>query len=90
MAVVGMDIAQVREFAALCDKKAGEIDTLISDISNKLQNTQWVGQDAQTFRSDWSGQATNQLKAVAQLLRDTKTTANNNANAQEDTSNKLT
>jgi uncharacterized protein YukE len=87
MAVWGMDVQQVRELANVLGQKAGEIDTLISTITNKLSGTQWEGPDSQKFRSDWSGQLTSALKQVAQALRDTQQRAQQNAQDQESTSN---
>ena len=86
MAVWGMDIQQVKELAALLGQKASDVDGIISTITSKLNATQWEGPDAQKFRSDWSGQHTQQLKSVAEALRATQTAANKNAAEQETTS----
>jgi uncharacterized protein YukE len=84
--MLGMDVEQVRAFASFVDQKANDIDGIISSISSKLSQTQWVGNDRQKFESDWNGQLTTALKNVAQALRDTKDRANNNALEQEQAS----
>ncbi len=85
---IGMDVEQVRSLANQLGQKAQTIDEVISSITSTLANTEWRGQDADQFRSDWEGNLTTQLRNVAQTLRDTEQRANNNATEQEQTSSK--
>lgn len=87
MAVWGLDVQQVRTLSTQLNQKASDIDSILSTLTNALNNTQWEGPDAQQFRSDWSGQHTSSLRQVAQALRDAAAKAQQNASAQEQTSN---
>ncbi len=82
----GMDIQGVRMMATQLDSKAEEIEAIISTLTATLEGTQWVGQDATRFRSDWSGQHTSQLRTVAQALRTTANQARSDAGQQESAS----
>lgn len=72
----------VEALAADFDAKAGDVETLISSITAKLQSTTWIGNDRDTFEASWSGEMTNMLNQLAQALRETGTLANNNAQQQ--------
>lgn len=87
MAMWGLDIQQVRQLSTQLNQKAGEIENALTTLTNALNGTQWEGPDATSFRSDWSGQHTAALRQVIQALRDAATKAQQNANAQEQTSN---
>jgi WXG100 family type VII secretion target len=87
MAVWGLDVQQVRQLSSQLNTKAGEIESALSTLTSLLSNTQWEGPDATAFRNDWSGQHTAALKQVITALRDASTKAQQNANAQETTSN---
>lgn len=87
MAVWGLDVEQVRQLSTQLNQKAGDIDSILSTLTNALSSTQWEGPDATQFRNDWSGQYTSSLRQVAQALRDAGQKATQNANAQEQTSN---
>jgi uncharacterized protein YukE len=85
--MVGMVVAEVDALASLLGQKADQLDSVISEVKAKLDGTNWKGQDADTFRSDWDGTLTTQLRNVANQLRDAQTKATSNARAQETTSN---
>ena len=87
MAVWGLDVQQVRQLSTQLNQKAGDIDSILSTLTNALNATQWEGPDATQFRNDWSGQHTSSLRQVAQALRDAASKAQQNAAAQEQTSN---
>lgn len=82
----GMDIAGVRQLSSTLTHKAGEIRTLMQQVTSQLQSTQWVGSDRQRFESDWTGQHCQQLNTVAQSLEEAAQRANQNAQEQESTS----
>ncbi len=87
MAIWGLDIQQVRQLSTQLNQKATDIDSILTTLTNALNNTQWEGPDANQFRNDWSGQHTSSLRNVASALRDAAAKASQNAAAQEQTSN---
>ena len=87
MAVWGLDVQQVRALSSQLNNKAQDIDSILSQLTNALSQTQWDGPDATQFRGDWSGQHTSALRQVSQALRDAAQKASQNASAQEQTSN---
>lgn len=86
MAVWGLDVQQVRQLSSQLNQKAGDIDSILSTLTNALSSTQWEGPDATKFRNDWSGQHTSSLRQVAQALRDAASKASQNASEQEQAS----
>lgn len=86
MAIVGMDIQQVRQLSTQLSQKASDIEQILSSLSSQLGSTQWEGPDANQFRNDWSGQHTSALRNVANALRDAANKASQNASQQEQTS----
>ena len=87
MAVWGLDVAQVRQLSTQLNQKAADIESILSTLTAALNGTQWEGPDASQFRNDWSGQHTASLRNVASALRDAGAKAQQNATAQEQTSN---
>ncbi len=87
MAVWGLDIEQVRQLSSQLNQKAADIESILSTLTSALNSTQWEGPDANQFRNDWSGQHTSSLRNVANALRDAGAKAQQNAAAQEQTSN---
>ena len=87
MAVWGLDVQQVRQLSTQLNQRASDIDGILSTLTNALGATQWEGPDATQFRNDWSGQHSSALRQVAQALRDAASKAQQNASAQEQTSN---
>ncbi len=86
MPMWGLDVQQVRQLGSQLTQKAGEIETLLSTLTNALNSTQWEGPDATAFRNEWSGQHTAALRNVANALRDAGAKATQNASQQESTS----
>ena len=91
MAVTGMDVGEVKKLSTLLHNKANEIQGVLTQLNSQINNSQhiWVGNDANQFRNDWAHTHVNQLRAVINGLADASTKASRNAQAQEDTSNKL-
>lgn len=87
MAVWGLDVEQVRQLSSQLNQKAADIESILSTLTSALNSTQWEGPDANQFRNDWSGQHTSSLRNVANALRDAGAKAQQNAAAQEQTSN---
>ena len=84
--VWGLDVQQVRELATNLDREADSIDQILSKLTGVLNNTQWTGPDATTFRNDWQGAHSTALRKVGQALRDVAQAARTNAAAQEQVS----
>jgi len=82
----GMDIGAVRTLASQLSAKADEIDAIANGLSSQLDGVQWVGFDADSFRSDWQSTHRIQLHNVATALRDASTRATANATQQEQAS----
>ena len=86
MAITGMDIEAVRAFARQLAAKADEIEAIANGLTGQLDGVQWIGSDAENFRSEWQSSHRSQLRTVAVALRDASQTANGNANQQEQAS----
>ncbi|HMS35988.1 MAG TPA: WXG100 family type VII secretion target [Arachnia sp.] len=87
--VIGMDPHAVRELARQLETSAGQINDIRGQLSAKLANTQWIGNDAQQFRSAWESEHVASLNRVIEALREAGRTASRNAQAQETTSSQL-
>ncbi len=83
MAFTGMSVEGVRSLASQMDNSAGEIEGIIGKLTGALGGTEWVGNDATKFRSDWESMHTQALRNVAEQLKATATTARGNADQQE-------
>lgn len=82
----GMDIAAVRQLSQQLTAKAGEIQTIMSTLTNQLQSTPWVGPDREKFLSDWQSQHVAALTRVKEGLEGAAQLATKNANEQEQAS----
>lgn len=79
----GMDVPAVRQLASQMTQSAGQIRQLMSQLTNQLNGTQWVGNDRTRFESDWNGTYVQQLNQVASALEDASQRATQNANEQD-------
>lgn len=82
----GMDINAVRQLATQLGQKAQEIETLASQLTTMLGNTEWSGPDATNFRNEWQSQHMTALRNVANALKEAQNRATGNAQEQEQTS----
>ena len=82
----GMDIPAVRQLSSQMTQSAGQIRQLMSQLTNQLNGTQWVGPDRQRFEGEWNGTYVSQLSQVATALEEAASRANQNANEQESAS----
>ena len=48
-AFTGMDVSGVRQLAQQMNSSAQQIRQLMQQLTNQLQNTQWVGADRERF-----------------------------------------
>ncbi len=87
MGVYGQDIEQVQKLATQLNSKAEEIQQVMSQLTSAISSVQWMGPDADRFRSDWSSQHTAKLKAVVSALQAASQSAKKNAQEQQQASN---
>jgi uncharacterized protein YukE len=83
MAMYGQDIEQVQNLSSQLNAKADDIQNVITQLSSAISSVQWMGPDADRFRSDWQSQHTAQLKAVVSALRTASQNAKRNAQEQQ-------
>lgn len=77
MTLYGADVEQLIALAVELEKAEERLNSSRSNVQAKaLNNNQWLGPRAETFRSDWTGQhgpsmvrAAQQLRVVATILR---------------------
>jgi uncharacterized protein YukE len=82
---LGMDVEAIRSLSAQLNQASSEVTTTANNLNSALQNANWVGNDASTFRNDWQSHYQN-LQTIATALSDAGTAAMNNANQQEQAS----
>ncbi|MFT4299452.1 MAG: WXG100 family type VII secretion target [Aeromicrobium sp.] len=85
--MVGMNVEEVRTLAKQMDTAAQQIETLARQIGSKLNSTTWVGNDFNTFKSDWEGQHMTAITNVVNAVRTAGQKAGQNATDQENVSN---
>jgi uncharacterized protein YukE len=74
---VGASISQLMALKSLFDRKAAEVETLISEITAQVGSpgapgaVNWVGSVAEQFRGDWAGQFRPNLQKLIQALHET-------------------
>jgi uncharacterized protein YukE len=83
MALYGADIEQVQQLSNQLNAKANEIENVISQLSSAISSVNWMGPDADRFRSDWQGQHVAQLKQVVSALQAASQNARRNAQEQQ-------
>ena len=72
-------------------READEIERTVNDVDRLVRETaeNWKGSDAKQFEQKWNGEYKNQLKKLAQELKQLSETARKNADRQRDTSASL-
>ena len=73
---------EVEALGAEFDSKAGEVETLVQTLTQRLAATTWRGADREAFEASWSGEITNNLAQLANSLREAGQIANTNAQQQ--------
>ncbi len=84
--LLGMDVAGVRTLAALLRQRAADLRDAAALLGTLVHSVQWVGPDAEAFRSQWDGVERHRMLAVANGLEDAARRALLNAQEQELTS----
>jgi uncharacterized protein YukE len=83
MSMVGMNIDEVKQLAQQMQQAASQLQQMIGQITNALNNAQWVGPDRDRFVSDWQQLHTQALNGVANGLNQAAQTANVQVQKQE-------
>lgn len=86
MAIWGLDVQEVQALASKLEKESNDIQSIMQQLTSKLESTTWKGPDADRFRNEWNTEHKASLKKVIQALHQAGQTARHNANAQESTS----
>jgi uncharacterized protein YukE len=84
--VFGLDVEAVRSLANTLRTQAEQVRTVITTVTSQMDQTDWNGPDATQFQEEWSGTHSAKLTEIAAALEQYGTTADNNANMQQDTS----
>lgn len=86
MALFGQDVDQVRQLATQLNAKASDIESVISQLTSAVTSVQWMGPDAERFKSDWQGQHVPKLREVVGALQRASQDASRNATEQQQAS----
>ncbi|MEV0892259.1 WXG100 family type VII secretion target [Promicromonospora sp. MEB111] len=84
--VFGLDVEAVRSLANTLRTQAEGVRQVVTTITSQMGQTQWNGQDAVQFQEEWDGTHAAKLNEIAAALEQYGTTADNNAQMQEETS----
>ncbi len=82
MAIWGADVEQLRQLGKNLQQGADVIESQRNSLTALLDNTQWMGPDADKFKEQWRGEHTNKLNQVADALREAGNRAKQNAEQQ--------
>ena len=83
MAIVGADVEQLRALSQTFTVAADRLQRVAVETSNRLNSTQWVGSDAERYRSQWRGESVRRLNAIAHALREVAEVLRRNADEQQ-------
>lgn len=86
MAVWGANIEQLRTLGKKMQKGADVLNDQRTTLSSSLNSTQWIGPDAEKFRTEWDSTHAPALSNAAHALSVAGTNAARNANEQEQAS----
>jgi uncharacterized protein YukE len=75
LALLGLNVAQMRALAATCQREANQIRATVHSLQRTVDATWWEGPDADAFREQWVADhrraaldAANDLDALASYL----------------------
>jgi uncharacterized protein YukE len=63
MSIVGGDLAQMEQLARKITEAQGQVESLISFVTNAVASTTWEGPAALRFRDQWDAFSNNELRA---------------------------
>lgn len=81
MPLIGADVEALEALAKNIQGKADQVGSINADLKTAVAGVQWVGKDADSFKSQWSG-VTKSLTTLSDQLRAQATTIKNNADQQ--------
>jgi uncharacterized protein YoxC len=81
----GADVQAVRTLSRHLHDASSQIEGLSQQLTGLLNNTEWVGPDASSFRNDWTSHQSS-LRNVAEALKTASFAAQRNAEQQEQAS----
>jgi hypothetical protein len=82
----GMNLAQVEDLARLLDRKANELEQIVSSLNHVVYGHAWEGYDGARFRDRSWPTLRSRLSATAQQLHASAAAARRNANEQREAS----
>ncbi len=88
MAIWGADVNQLKALGSKLQAGSQEIDNQKSMLTKALSSTEWMGPDAEKFRSEWNGEHVANLTRVSQALQQASQQAIRNASDQESASSR--
>jgi WXG100 family type VII secretion target len=89
MAMVGMDVEQIRGVASQLQAQSEQINSVISTIESLISSSigsSWVGTDATQFQDWWNSQHRPALQSAQEAIAGLGQSALNNADQQEQVS----
>ncbi len=70
MSMIGGEVEQLSSLKTTFERQAGVVQELTSALRTQLDSTNWVGPNAEQFRSVWSGEYEPVLRRLEQALID--------------------
>ena len=86
MAQLGADVDLLDGLSRRFTQAAGDVQTMISQISTQITEAWWQGTDADNFRTQWDGTFKTQLQNIITALQDTGTQVKSQADQQRQAS----
>lgn len=77
MAIEGLDVQEVQNLSRQMNDAAQQIEGLSSRLTSMLSGTQWIGNDANAFRNDWTGHQAALRQVVSSLQAASQAAARN-------------
>ncbi|WP_207782480.1 WXG100 family type VII secretion target [Phytoactinopolyspora limicola] len=68
MALLGMNVEQADQLAAVMDVDAQSITEITQRLTQQLAATEWLGNDRNTFEAQWTGEFVPALGRVVEAL----------------------
>jgi uncharacterized protein YukE len=87
MAQLGADVEQLDQLSRKLREEGSKLESTVGQISGQIKSTWWKGTDADTFKSEWDGQFSAQLRNVATALNNAGDAVRKQAEQQRTTSN---
>ncbi len=82
----GMNIEEVEQTGARLKQRSQDLQEIINDLQSRVDQTTWLGADADRFKNDWWPKHKQVLVNMVQELNGLGQSAQNNAKEQRDIS----